>query len=285
MWPSASSRRKRIVLALSFFLVSSLFLLSYEHRETIREQTARWREQGAKWWKEYRYKQWKLKWRPPDRGLIDQYPLRMPVNDRTDDNIARISDIRADAHKLVAADDFHKHFAAVTALKGMTFEEAKAGCTWREDEYVNFMWAPDEPWVLNPTRHLYISGRRLQWQNWVRTQMIPWDDVKDRFAGRGIVIVGGNHNTLERMKVSIRALLKLGSTIPIEVHYWKNEINQANQTLLEEMYPHGMFFNDLSKPHNLIHVRRALAKMPSYGFKPAALLNTRFAEPLLLDAG
>lgn len=276
MWPQ-NSRRRTIALALSVFLVFSLFTLSVEHRETIQAH-------ATKWLKDYRYQQFKNKIWPPDHGLIDLYPLETPSSSKNE-QIAQ-QPIRKDAHTLTTADDFHDHFSAVTTMSGMTYEEAKAGCdAWKDGRFVNLMFAPDDKWVLKPTDNMVIEGRRRQWQNWVQTQMIPWEQVKHHFSGRGLVFVGGNHNTLERIKVSIRALVKLGSAIPIEIHYWKGEISVEQQQLVRSLYPHELSFNDLSGSHNLVKPYKSFAKMPSYGFKPAALLNSRFAEPLLIDAG
>lgn len=229
----------------------------------------------------YRYEQIKNQIWPPDHGLIDAYPQK-PSSSASD----VVHTVHSDAHTLSSADDFWDHFNAVTTMPGMTYDDAKAGCdAWNDGRFVNLMFAPDDKWVLKPMENEVIDGRRRQWQNWVQTQMIPWEGVKHHFSGRGLVIVGGNHNTLERIKVSIRALVKLKSAIPIEIHYWKGEISQEQQDAVRSMYPHELSFNDLSGSHNIVKPYKSYAKMPSYGFKPAALLNSRFAEPLLLDAG
>jgi hypothetical protein len=51
--------------------------------------------------------------------------------------------------------------------------------------------------------------------------LLSWDAVKDRFdGGRGIVIVGGRGKEPNRIKVLLRALLKHGSQLPVEVNYF-----------------------------------------------------------------
>jgi alpha 1,2-mannosyltransferase len=112
-----------------------------------------------------------------------------------------------------------RHFGAVTRLKGLTMAEAKAGCHWPEGLYVNFQYNPDTEWVVTERSDEEIATRRKIWQDYVEGQMIPWDKVKHKFAGKGIVIVAGNYNKVMRLKVVLRRLAKLRSKLPVEIHY------------------------------------------------------------------
>jgi alpha 1,2-mannosyltransferase len=186
-----------------------------------------------------------------------------------------------EAHKLPWADSFHAHFRAVTRLKGITVAEAKEGCRWPQGEYVNFQYGPDTEWVVTDRSDEEISARRKMWQEYVNGQMIPWESVKARFAGRGVVIAAGNNDTMMRLKVVLRRFAKLQSKLPIEIHYWDNELAEESMKELAALYQ-PMSFNDLSRPHNMIRVKKD--GYINYQLKTAALVNSKFAEPLLLDS-
>ncbi|KAK4118425.1 glycosyltransferase family 71 protein [Parathielavia appendiculata] len=187
-----------------------------------------------------------------------------------------------EAHKLPWADSFRDHFRAVTRLKGLTMAEAKAGCHWPEDQYVNFQYSPDTEWVVTQRSDTEIVSRRKLWQEYVERQMIPWDKVKNKFAGKGIVVVAGTSDTVMRLKVVLRRLAKLQSKLPVEVHYWDDETDENTLKELAGMH-HAISFNDLSDPAtNIIHIRKD--RLVNYQLKPAALINSKFAEPLLLDS-
>ncbi|EFQ34362.1 uncharacterized protein GLRG_09506 [Colletotrichum graminicola M1.001] len=123
----------------------------------------------------------------------------------------------ADAHRLTTADDFIHHFAAVTALKGITQREARATCTWPADTYVDFQFSDTLEWVLEERPVLEIELRRREWHEFIQGQMIPYANVKDRFSGRGLAIVVGNADTVMRVKIILRQLKRLGSTIAVEI--------------------------------------------------------------------
>lgn len=186
------------------------------------------------------------------------------------------------AHMLKRANDFLDHFEAVTRLKGITMAEAKKTCTWSPLEYVDFQFNSDVEWVVKDRPDAELELRRKEWQQYVQTGMIPYDLVKDKFEGRGLVILAGNQDTLMRVKVILRQLVKLQSSIAVEVHYWDTEMNEANQKELSDIYPH-MSFNDLSKGHNIVKPKKD-GFWINYQLKTAALINSKFAEPLLLDS-
>ncbi|KAK0629421.1 family 71 glycosyltransferase [Bombardia bombarda] len=196
----------------------------------------------------------------------------------------------ADAHMLPSADSFHRHFQAVTRLNGITVKEAKQTCTWPSEEPVDFQYDKDSDWVVHDRPDEEIASRRKEWHAYIAGDagtgtghgMIPYDKVKDRFQGRGLVIVAGNQDTLMRVKVILRQLVYLKSKIAIEIHYWDDEMTDESMKELSDMYQ-PISFNDLSKEHNIIHIKKDGLYI-NYQLKTASLINSKFAEPLLLDS-
>ncbi|KAK4041132.1 mannosyltransferase putative-domain-containing protein [Parachaetomium inaequale] len=164
-----------------------------------------------------------------------------------------------EAHKLPSADPFRAHFAAVTRLKGVTMAEAKATCHWPQGEYVDFQFDADREWVVKDRSDEEIEARRKL----------------------GVVVLAGNHDTVMRLKVFLRRLVQLRSKIPVEIHYWDDEMTEDNLKDLGSIYQ-PVSFNDLSKPHNILHIKDGL--LINFQLKSAALVNSKFAEPLLLDS-
>ncbi|KAK1573529.1 family 71 glycosyltransferase [Colletotrichum navitas] len=188
-----------------------------------------------------------------------------------------------DAHRLTTADDFIPHFAAVTALKGLSQREARSTCTWLADTYVYFQFSDTLEWVLEERPALEIELRRREWHEFIQGQMIPYANVKDRFWGRGLVIVAGNADTVMRVKVILRQLKRLGSTIAVEIHYWDTEMDIGTMADLNALYE-PIYYNDLSKDHNIVRIKKDGIFGINYQLKTAALLNSRWAEPFLLDS-
>lgn len=207
---------------------------------------------------------------------------KQPLPDDSASLLPPNAKLEPQAHKLKNADSFRNHFEAVTRLKGITLDEAKTTCTWGELEYVDFQYDSNVEWVKKQRPDTEIEYRRKQWQEYVQSGMIPYELVKDKFVGRGVVILAGNQDTLTRLKVILRQLVNLQSVIPVEVHYWDDEMNELSMKMLSDVYPH-MTFNDLSGGHNIIKVKKD-GFWINYQLKTAALINSKFAEPLLLDS-
>lgn len=189
----------------------------------------------------------------------------------------------SEAHKIGFADGFLPHFRAVSQLPVLSMDAAKATCHWEREQDVNFMFGPSSEWYSNPPNTTVLDDFRKGWQNYVLNEAIPFGNVSHRFNGRGIVIVAGDvHNTsaFKRLKVLLRALLNVGSTLPVEVHYWDDEMSRENKTYFKGVYD-KIEFMDLSSPDSLA---KTGWKFLNYQFKTAAMLNTRFAEPILMDS-
>lgn len=190
-----------------------------------------------------------------------------------------------DAHQLRSADAFLPHFKAVIELPGYTIQKARRSCPLKHGEKVNFQWVeggPDKGWISQDVPNSEIESHRREWQSFVGGGMIPYSKVKSKFSGRGIVVVAGNQDTLKRTQVILRSLMRLGSKIAIELHYWDDEVSEADKKGLFNLYP-KISFNDLSQPHNIVQVKKD-GMYINYQLKTAALVNSRFAEPILLDS-
>jgi len=213
----------------------------------------------------------------PSQKSASSPPLRASSTDRIDPK----------AHRLPDADAFFPHFDAVLQLPDMTMAEAKAGCTWDGSERIALQFQPDDGWVNaswieNETSNDEISYHRTLWHEFIRRELAPYEDYKDQFSGRGIVIVGGNGKTIQRVKVMIRQLKRLGSKMAIEIHYWENEVSPQQKQELMKLWP-AMYFNDLSAEHNIAATGFSIFRI-NYQMKTAAVVNSRFAEPMLLDS-
>ncbi|RMZ91304.1 hypothetical protein DV736_g1457, partial [Chaetothyriales sp. CBS 134916] len=185
------------------------------------------------------------------------------------------------AHRYHTADAFKPHFKEVAKLPYMTMAEAKAGCTWPEDAQVNFQYSSDDPWVVNEESDKELKSRQKQWQSFIKNDLLPYEIYRDRFEGRGIVIVAGHVKSMKRVMVVLKALDKLDSKLPVEIHYWGEEVSPEQQANVSALYPR-LHFNDLSGSWNFFKTDKS--RMANYQLKTAAVVNSRFAEVLLMDS-
>ena len=101
---------------------------------------------------------------------------------------------------------------------------------------------------------------------------------EDRFAGRGIVLCGGGNLYFPCLWVCVRVLRSLGCTLPIELWYrGPREMTEEMKALLE---PYDVDFHDAFAMARQFPVRR----LDGYELKPYAIVNSRFAEVLYIDA-
>ncbi|RDW92632.1 putative glycosyltransferase family 71 protein [Coleophoma crateriformis] len=218
----------------------------------------------------------------PDRmkATIEQMTGSSRVNTSS---ITTQSDLAKDAHKFPTADLFLPHFAAVTQLQGMTMLKAKSGCSWPAMDEVNFQYSEDTEWAMKDRNDTELAFRREEWHDYINHKLLPYAQYQDRFQGRGIVICAGNQKSLKRVRVILRALKKLGSQMAIELHYWGDEMSKESQDEISSLWP-KMFFNDLSESTNILQSNHDNIFHINYQLKTAAVINSRFAEPLLLDS-
>jgi alpha 1,2-mannosyltransferase len=189
------------------------------------------------------------------------------------------------AHKFKTADEFKPHFAKVEKLSPLNTTDAKRTCNWspEDEQAMQFQWGPTSDWFANDTLEAESEKLRGDWQRFVREEMVPWEKAKHRFSGRGIVTLAGHADTLRREAILLRQLVRLGSTLPVEIHHWENEMNEDQMRFLTNIYPY-VTFNDLSLAHNVMKTHGPTAGYGHYHFKTAAVVNTKFAQFLLLDS-
>lgn len=99
-----------------------------------------------------------------------------------------------------------------------------------------------------------------------------------RFQGRGIVLCGGGSVYFPCIWVCVRMLRRSGCTLPIELWYrGPHEMTNEMKALLE---PYDVVFQDSFAVARQFPVRR----LDGWELKPYAILNSRFAEVLYIDA-
>ncbi|KAK8088004.1 glycosyltransferase family 71 [Apiospora hydei] len=128
---------------------------------------------------------------------------------------------------------------------------------------------------------------RLRWQVFVKENILPYRVTNHApFVGRGIVVVGDHPKSLKHVRVLVRSLRNLGSVLPVELHHWAGELNAKTKLDLIRELGVNFTINDLFRPHNLYFSKTQYNDISHINFqlKTAAILNTRLAEPLLLDS-
>ena len=196
----------------------------------------------------------------------------------------------ANAHTLPSADAFLPHFAQLSSVSNLTVREAMDTCQWSEQELTSFQFGVDAPWRKNLAPDIVIAYQRHQWQSFVQQDLIPWSSVFSKFEGRGIVIVAGHPKSMKRVKVVLRQLLALGSTVPVEINFFADELDETIKSELSSIYNHpdtkrtNLYFNDLASADQVMASTYNKKIKINYNLKTAALVNSRFAEPMLLDS-
>jgi len=195
--------------------------------------------------------------------------------------------LNPNVHRLPNADHFRGHFFNVTYKGKMTMAEAKAGCDWEDTSDINFQfgessgWGVDLSWVKQDITQDVIDNKTMAIYNFMNNGVMDFEKVVDKFEGRGIVIVGGKGRSLKRIRVILNQLKRLGCKLPVELHYWGAEILAIKQEGLLDLWP-GLILNNLASPDNIYGTVHG--GVIHYALKTAAVLNSRFAELLLLDS-
>ncbi|KJY01592.1 glycosyltransferase family 71 protein [Zymoseptoria brevis] len=192
-----------------------------------------------------------------------------------------------DVELIMNPDAFREHFDRVIRYPGMSMEEAAASCNWPDESKVNFQFAKgqssygtDTNWTVEARPQKELDEQREIWHKFIKHDLLKWKDYKHKFSGRGIVIVGGRKP--KRVNVLLRTLKNVGSQMPVELHYWKDEVDEEKKKMFREVYP-NIYFNDLSASSNIIQTMYGQGGS-HYNLKTAAMVNSRFDEPLQLDS-
>lgn len=193
-----------------------------------------------------------------------------------------------DAHLLPDADDFLDHFRAVAEYPSMPMADSKVGCGWPDESVLNLQWGYDASrgddfkWILEDEDDFKVELIRKQWQYFIMNEMRPWAAHKKQFSGRGIVIPAGHEKSVNRTKIILRMLNKLGSQLPVEIAYWSDvELLEDARHQLQAIRP-DLLFNDLSRDDAPLPT--FYSPLNNFHLKIPAIINSRFAEVLLLDS-
>ncbi|CAD0105781.1 unnamed protein product, partial [Aureobasidium uvarum] len=189
----------------------------------------------------------------------------------------------SDLHHLRTNDEFLPFIAAIPDLKNLSVIDAYGTCEYSEQELFSFRYHADSSWVKEPLSFEAIQPIREAWQRFVKHGLISWQAVKQKFDGRGIVIVGGGTESSKRIQVILRALKGYDTSLPVEISYFGDEMDDSTMQQLTAIYGHErLFFNDLSQADQTWRTYKSL--MENYQLKTAGIINARFSEILLLDS-
>ena len=102
-----------------------------------------------------------------------------------------------------------------------------------------------------------------------------------RFVGRGIVMVGGNGETLELIQITLRMLRELNCKLPVEVWHLPGEFTPAEELSLREL---GATPRDLGADGVLVRIKQVKGRDKNFQIKVAAWINSAFEEIIGLDS-
>ncbi len=126
------------------------------------------------------------------------------------------------------------------------------------------------------------QAKKQDWMEYVNNSIPSYSGESHRFSGRGILTVGGNGDTLDRVKVTLSMLREYKSKLPVEVHYLDGELSDADVAELKKM---GATARNLGDSSNLFPVSKRAGKGgKSFHIKTAAMINSAFEEILYLDS-
>lgn len=160
-------------------------------------------------------------------------------------------------------------------------------------------WRGDECWSVDRNYDPYHQGRhadfwkqstsvfikeRHEWKSFIADEKraIPYSSVSERFSGRGLVLLGGNRDTLDRILVTLRFMKLYESRLPVEIHYIKSEIDQDKIDMLTNDYK--VTTRPLDDSGNIEKVHLVSDSDKNFHLKAAAIVNSAFEELLYLDS-
>lgn len=91
--------------------------------------------------------------------------------------------------------------AGIGKLQNLSVTAACGTCHYNEQELSSFHYNADADLVREPLHVEVIQPLGDVWQQFVKHSLIPWEAVKHKSNGRGIVIIGGGTPSVKRIKV------------------------------------------------------------------------------------
>jgi hypothetical protein len=102
-----------------------------------------------------------------------------------------------------------------------------------------------------------------------------------RFKGRGIVMLGGNGQTLELILITLRMLRELNSKLPVEVWHLPGELTASDVQTLTDL---GATPRDFGGKDVLVPMKEIRGRQKNFQIKVAAWVNSAFEEIIGLDS-
>jgi Mannosyltransferase putative len=116
------------------------------------------------------------------------------------------------------------------------------------------------------------------WQAYIRN-LDPYPI--HRFSGRGIVMLGGNAQTLSLIFTTLQMLRTLKSRLPVEVWHLPGEISPQDEDRLRDF---GATPRNLGGRDALIPMQEIKGRKKNFQIKVAAWVNSGFEEIIGLDS-
>jgi hypothetical protein len=124
----------------------------------------------------------------------------------------------------------------------------------------------------------FWDGEAKKWKDYVSSlDAYP----SNRFKGRGIVMLGGNGQTLNLIMITLRMLRELNCKLPVEVWHLPGELKTADIQALKEL---GATPRDFGAKDVLVPMKEIKGRQKNFQIKVAAWVNSAFEEIIGLDS-
>jgi hypothetical protein len=124
----------------------------------------------------------------------------------------------------------------------------------------------------------FWEGETERWKDYIAS-LAPYPSR--RFKGRGIVMLGGNGQTLELILITLRMLRELNSKLPVEVWHLPGELTAFDVQILTDL---GATPRDLGANDVLVPMKEIRGRQKNFQIKVAAWVNSAFEEIIGLDS-
>ncbi|KAJ9092567.1 hypothetical protein QFC21_006798 [Naganishia friedmannii] len=119
---------------------------------------------------------------------------------------------------------------------------------------------------------------RMQLIEWMRHEVVAKNKTADYGFGRGIVMVAGNADTLERVKWSVAYMRSQGTTLPVQVYHFPSEAPSPDAQIRTELSELAVELVEA------IGQSKDEGKTKSYHLKALAVVQCPWREVLYLDS-
>ena len=158
------------------------------------------------------------------------------------------------------------------------WEQRRAKCGENVERNIDYLHSITHERFWEKASAAVWTDKARQWREFLATTT---PSTLDKSSGRGIIMTGGNGDTLQRLVVALRMLRTLGCKLPVEVHHLQGELTSEDMALLRELDAQAC---NLSDPSNAAPVQKEFGKIKQFHIKSAAMINSKFSEFLALDS-